>query len=55
MAVLSGIWDCLSSQQVIDFVRFQVSEGKELTEICEMMFKHCLDLIRIQGKLVATT
>ncbi|KAK1229863.1 Protein phosphatase 2C 2 [Marasmius sp. AFHP31] len=37
-----GIWDCLSSQQVIDFVRLQVSEGKELTEIAEMMCDHCL-------------
>ncbi|KAG7088450.1 hypothetical protein E1B28_012441 [Marasmius oreades] len=37
-----GIWDCLTSQQVIDFVRLQVSEGKELTEIGEMMCDHCL-------------
>ncbi|KAJ3509423.1 hypothetical protein NLJ89_g5230 [Agrocybe chaxingu] len=37
-----GIWDCLSSQQVVDFVRYQVSEGKELTEIGEMMCDHCL-------------
>lgn len=37
-----GIWDCLSSQQVVDFVRYQVSQGKELTEIGEMMFDHCL-------------
>ncbi|CAA7261515.1 unnamed protein product [Cyclocybe aegerita] len=37
-----GIWDCLSSQQVVDFVRHQVSEGKELTEIGEMMCDHCL-------------
>ncbi|KAF8908875.1 phosphatase 2C-like domain-containing protein [Gymnopilus junonius] len=37
-----GIWDCLSSQQCVDFVRYQVSEGKELTEICEMIFEHCL-------------
>jgi len=42
IGVLLGIWDCLSSQQVVDFVRFQVSEGKELTEICEMIFEHCL-------------
>jgi len=27
---------------VINFVRYQVSEGKELTEIGEMMFDHCL-------------
>lgn len=37
-----GIWDCLSSQQVVDFVRYQVAEGKELTEIGEMMCDHCL-------------
>lgn len=37
-----GIWDCLSSQQVVDFVRYQVAEGKPLQEICEMMCDHCL-------------
>jgi len=37
-----GIWDCLSSQDVVDFVRFQVSEGKDLTEIGEMICDHCL-------------
>ncbi|KAJ7288355.1 phosphatase 2C-like domain-containing protein [Mycena rebaudengoi] len=37
-----GIWDCLTSQQVVNFVRYQVSEGKDLTEIGEMMCEHCL-------------
>jgi len=37
-----GIWDCLSSQDVVNFVRYQVSKGKELTEIGEMMCDHCL-------------
>ncbi|GLB38422.1 putative serine/threonine phosphatases, family 2C, catalytic domain [Lyophyllum shimeji] len=37
-----GIWDCLSSQQAVDFVRRQVAEGKELTEICENICEHCL-------------
>ncbi|TFK40544.1 PP2C-domain-containing protein [Crucibulum laeve] len=37
-----GIWDCLSSQQAVDFVRYQVAQGKELTEIGEMMCDHCL-------------
>jgi len=37
-----GIWDCLSSQQVVDFVRLKVSEGKRLAEIGEMMCDHCL-------------
>ncbi|KAF8627479.1 hypothetical protein AX17_006291 [Amanita inopinata Kibby_2008] len=37
-----GIWDCLSSQQAVDFVRYQVSEGKELSEITEIICDHCL-------------
>lgn len=37
-----GIWDCLSSQQVINFVRYQVSEGKSLQEIGENICEHCL-------------
>lgn len=37
-----GIWDCLSSQQVVDFVRYKVFEGKKLSEIGEMMCDHCL-------------
>ncbi|KAJ2919197.1 hypothetical protein MD484_g1232, partial [Candolleomyces efflorescens] len=37
-----GIWDCLTSQQVIDFVRYKVYEGKPLEEIGEMMCDHCL-------------
>ncbi|KAI6039320.1 PP2C-domain-containing protein [Pisolithus marmoratus] len=37
-----GIWDCLSSQQVVNFIRLKVAEGKELAEICEMICEHCL-------------
>jgi protein phosphatase PTC2/3 len=37
-----GIWDCLSSQDVVNFVRYQASLGKELTEIGEMICDHCL-------------
>ena len=40
--VNSGIWDCLSSQQVVDIVRSQAAEGKDLAEICEMICDHCL-------------
>jgi protein phosphatase PTC2/3 len=40
--MIAGIWDCLSSQDVVNFVRYQVSKGKELTEIGEMMCDHCL-------------
>ncbi|KAH0832062.1 PP2C-domain-containing protein [Lanmaoa asiatica] len=38
----AGIWDCLSSQQVVDFIRLKVSEGKELSEIGEEVCGHCL-------------
>ncbi|KZT34364.1 PP2C-domain-containing protein [Sistotremastrum suecicum HHB10207 ss-3] len=37
-----GIWDCLSSQQSVDFVRRSVANGKPLAEICEDMMNHCL-------------
>ncbi|EIN12613.1 PP2C-domain-containing protein [Punctularia strigosozonata HHB-11173 SS5] len=37
-----GIWDCLSSQQVVNIVRRWVAEGKELGEICEQICEHCL-------------
>ena len=39
--MLVGIWDCLTSQQVVDIVRHQVSEGKTLSEISELLFDHC--------------
>ena len=38
----SGIWDCLSSQQVVDFVRLHVSQGKDLAETAELLCDHCL-------------
>ena len=37
-----GIWDCLTSQQVVDFVRRYVKENKTLSEICELMMNTCL-------------
>ncbi|KAG6377097.1 PP2C-domain-containing protein [Boletus reticuloceps] len=37
-----GIWDCLTSQQVVDVIRLKVSEGKELSEIGEAICEHCL-------------
>jgi protein phosphatase PTC2/3 len=40
--MIAGIWDCLSSQDVVNVVRYQVSEGRELTEIGEMICDHCL-------------
>jgi protein phosphatase 2C family protein 2/3 len=37
-----GIWDCLSSQHVVDFVRREVAQGKPMGEICETIMEHCL-------------
>jgi protein phosphatase 2C family protein 2/3 len=37
-----GIWDCMSSQQVVDFVLRRVAVGKELSVICEEMIDYCL-------------
>lgn len=40
--IAAGIWDCLTSQQVVDFIRLKVSEGKELNEIGEEICEHCI-------------
>lgn len=37
-----GIWDCLSSQQVVDFIRRAVANGDALTKICEDLMVKCL-------------
>ncbi|KAJ8583578.1 PP2C-domain-containing protein [Rhizopogon salebrosus TDB-379] len=37
-----GIWECLDSQAVIDFVRLKISKGMELSRIGELMCEHCL-------------
>ncbi|KAJ7587412.1 phosphatase 2C-like domain-containing protein, partial [Mycena floridula] len=37
-----GIWDCLSSQQVVDIIRYQTYLGKTFTEIGEIICELCL-------------
>ncbi|BGP20210.1 hypothetical protein JCM10213_005935 [Rhodosporidiobolus nylandii] len=37
-----GIWDVLTSQQVIDYVRLSISQSKPLTTICEELMDRCL-------------
>jgi len=37
-----GIWDCLTSQQCVDVVRLLISQGKELSEIAEIICELCL-------------
>ncbi|KAI8367262.1 phosphatase 2C-like domain-containing protein [Blakeslea trispora] len=37
-----GIWDCMSNQDVVDFVRAGIAEDKTLEAICENMMDNCL-------------
>lgn len=37
-----GIWDCQSSQSVIEFVRRGIAAKQELSQICENMMDNCL-------------
>ena len=43
LTAISGIWDCKSSQEVIEFVRRGIAAKKELHTICENMMDQCLD------------
>ncbi|ODV79866.1 PP2C-domain-containing protein [Suhomyces tanzawaensis NRRL Y-17324] len=36
-----GIWDCLTSQKCVECIRKKLSEGLELTEICEAVMDLC--------------
>ncbi|RUS23103.1 phosphatase 2C-like domain-containing protein [Endogone sp. FLAS-F59071] len=37
-----GIWDCMTSQEVVDFVRMRIAEQKDLRVICEELMDRCL-------------
>lgn len=37
-----GVWDCMTNQQVVDFVRERIARGAELCEICERILDHCI-------------
>jgi protein phosphatase 2C family protein 2/3 len=38
----AGIWDCLSSQAVVEFVRRGIVAKQELVKICENLMDNCL-------------
>ncbi len=38
----SGIWDCQSSQAVVEFVRRGIAAKQDLDKICENMMDNCL-------------
>ncbi|KAI8908147.1 phosphatase 2C-like domain-containing protein [Powellomyces hirtus] len=37
-----GIWDCMSNQEVVDFVRQKIARGVDIPQICEALMDHCL-------------
>lgn len=37
-----GIWDCLTDQQVVDFIRNKLCEHMSLGPICEALMDYCL-------------
>uniref|UniRef100_A0A915CX64 protein-serine/threonine phosphatase n=1 Tax=Ditylenchus dipsaci TaxID=166011 RepID=A0A915CX64_9BILA len=37
-----GIWDVMSSQEVVDFCRKRLAEEKEPEQVCEELLDHCL-------------
>ena len=37
-----GIWDCMSSQQLVDYVREQLNTETKLSTVCERVFDRCL-------------
>lgn len=37
-----GIWNSMSSQEVVDFVRERIGKVEKLSQICEELFDHCL-------------
>ncbi len=42
LTLASGIWDCQSSQAVIEFVRRGIAAKQELSKICENMMDNCI-------------
>ena len=38
----TGIWDCQSSQAVVEFVRRGIAAKQDLDKICENMMDNCL-------------
>ncbi|XP_051137480.1 probable protein phosphatase 2C 60 isoform X2 [Andrographis paniculata] len=37
-----GIWDCMSSQQLVDFIREQLTSESKLSAVCEKVLDRCL-------------
>jgi len=57
-----GIWDCMSNQEVCDFVRQRLKKGTKISGICEEIFSKCIAEVSIllqspksYGSIVSTT
>uniref|UniRef100_A0A1D1Y4V1 protein-serine/threonine phosphatase n=1 Tax=Anthurium amnicola TaxID=1678845 RepID=A0A1D1Y4V1_9ARAE len=37
-----GIWDCMTSQQLVDFIREHINAESSLSAVCEKVFERCL-------------
>ncbi|MCD9561031.1 hypothetical protein HAX54_019965 [Datura stramonium] len=37
-----GIWDCMSSQQLVDFIHEQLKSESKLSAVCERVLDRCL-------------
>ncbi|SAM02339.1 hypothetical protein [Absidia glauca] len=37
-----GIWDCMSNQEVVDYIRVRIGKKQPLETICEAIMDHCL-------------
>jgi len=37
-----GIWDCMTSEEVVDFVRREIAMGNNLSKVCENLMERCL-------------
>ncbi|CAO2820385.1 unnamed protein product [Amaranthus hypochondriacus] len=37
-----GIWDCMSSQQLVDYVHQQLSTETKVSAVCERVLDRCL-------------
>jgi protein phosphatase 1G len=46
-----GIWNCMSNQKVVDFIRKRIKAKQNLSKICEDLNSHCLSPVRpIDGR-----
>lgn len=41
-ALRVGIWDVMTNQQVVDYVRAELAERTPLDEVCELVMDNCL-------------